>query len=59
MKTIHVKEPGGPDSMQLADVPTPSLCRAARAAGIDHVSGDALMPALPLPGRAFVVTRGA
>jgi hypothetical protein len=42
----------------LVDVSVPSHCRAADAAGIDHVSGDALMPPLTQPGRAFVVTRG-
>jgi EAL domain-containing protein (putative c-di-GMP-specific phosphodiesterase class I) len=42
----------------LVDITRPSLCRAAQVAGIDHVSGDALMPPLMRPGRAFVVARG-
>lgn len=39
----------------LVDIATPPMCRAAAAAGIDHVSGDGLMPPLWRPGRAFVV----
>ena len=42
----------------LVEVSAPSLCRAAQAAGLDHVSGDGLMPPLSQPGRAFVVSRG-
>ena len=33
------------------------FCRAALAAGIDHLCGDALMPPLAQPGRAFSVAR--
>lgn len=42
----------------LVEVALPSQCRAAFAAGIDHVSGDALLPALPRPGRAVMLARG-
>ena len=42
----------------LVDLSAPALCRTAHAAGIDHVSGDTLMPSLTRPGRAFVVARG-
>ena len=39
----------------LVDLDEPQHCRAARAAGIDHVWGDGLLPPLPRPGRAFRV----
>ena len=42
----------------LVEVAAPRQCRDAHIAGIDHVSGDALMPPLARPGRAFVVARG-
>jgi hypothetical protein len=42
----------------LVDVAAPPWCRVACAAGVDHVSGDALMPTLARPGRAFLVARG-
>jgi len=41
----------------LVDASSTRLCRAALAAGIDHLGGDALMPALAHPGRAFLIAR--
>ena len=42
----------------LLDLAAPAQCRAAVAAGIDHLSGDALLPNLPRPGRAVMLARG-
>ena len=39
----------------LVDLDDPRRCREARAAGVDHVWGDGLLPPLPRPGRAFRV----
>ena len=43
----------------LVDAATPATYRAALAAGIDHLGGEALLPGLPRPGRAFLVTRAS
>lgn len=42
----------------LVEVALPAQCRAAFAAGIDHVSGEALLPALSRPGRAVMLAHG-
>ena len=43
----------------LVEIATPANYRAALAAGIDHLGGESLLPGLPHPGRAFLVTRAS
>jgi hypothetical protein len=42
----------------LVDISDPGQCRLALQAGLDHLCGEALLPALPRPGRAFMIARG-
>ncbi len=41
----------------LAEASSARICRAALAAGIDHLSGDEMMPTLAQPGRALRISR--
>ncbi|MGE3293155.1 MAG: hypothetical protein AB7I59_16845 [Geminicoccaceae bacterium] len=42
----------------LLDITDPEQCRLALQAGLDHLGGEALLPAMPRLGRAFMVARG-
>jgi hypothetical protein len=42
----------------LVDIADPEQCRHALRAGFDHLCGEALLPALPHLGRAFMIARG-